>query len=278
MPDWLANLVGPDATFWLAYLTNGAHQAFYASFSYTLAAAVFGGMFAILFGLGGAAFRRSRFLPVRAVGAGYALIVRGVPDVLFLLFFPLAFEQAVEWVIAQGVCTPENAGTGAWPPCPDANIFFSTGGYLAIACVALGIVYGAFASSAIHGALDSVPKGQVEAARAFGMSERQIFWRIRIRQMWIYALPGLSNVWMLLVKATSLLSLLNIPDIVNWAGRLGAPNYFPRAGLVHPDWRWKYYLALVVFYLVLTWASERFFRWLKRKAGHGLITDDAVAA
>jgi len=278
MPDWLASFLGPDVTFWLEYLTNGAHQAFYASFGYTLAAALFGGTFAILFGLGGAALRRSRFLPVRAVGAGYALIVRGVPDVLFLLFFPLAFEQAVEWVIAQGVCTTENAGTGAWPPCPDANIFFSTGGYLAIACVSLGIVYGAFASSAIHGALNSVPKGQVEAARAFGMSERQIFWRIRIRQMWIYALPGLSNVWMLLVKATSLLSLLHIADIVDWAGKLGAPNYFPRAGLVHPDWRWKYYLALVVFYLVLTWASERFFRWLKRKAGRGLIADDAVAA
>ncbi len=165
MPGWLASLVGPDVTFWLEYLTNGAHRAFYASFGYTLAAALFGGVFAILFGLGGAALRRSRLLPVRAVGAGYALVVRGVPDVLFLLFFPLAFEQAVEWVIAQRVCTPENAGTGAWPPCPDANIFFSTAGYLAIACVSLGFVYGAFASSAIHGALNSVPKGQIEVRR-----------------------------------------------------------------------------------------------------------------
>ena len=56
--------------------------------------------------------------------------------------------------------------------------------------------------------------------------------------MWIYALPGLSNVWMLLIKATSLLSLLQIADIVQLADRLGAPNFSRSAGFIHPDWRW----------------------------------------
>ena len=75
--------------------------------------------------------------------------------------------------------------------------------------------------------------------------------------MWIYALPGLSNVWMLLIKATSLLSLLQIPDIVLLADRLGAPNFLARVGLVHPDWRWIYYLVLFVFYILITFVSEK---------------------
>ena len=88
--------------------------------------------------------------------------------------------------------------------------------------------------------------------------------------MWVYALPGLSNVWMLLLKATSFLSLLQIADIVQWAGRLGAANYFPRVGLVHPDWRWKYYLVLFIFYIVMTMLSERFFAALQARASRGM--------
>ena len=139
-----------------------------------------------------------------------------------------------------------------------------------MACVSLGIVYGAFAANVIHGAMNSVPKGQLESARAFGFTNRQVFWNFQVRQMWVYALPGLSNVWMLLLKATSFLSLLQIADIVQWADRLGAPNYFARAGLVHPDWRWKYYLVLFLFYIVLTIISECIFEWLQRKASRGM--------
>jgi len=95
-------------------------------------------------------------------------------------------------------------------------------------------------------------------------------WRFKVRQMWVYALPGLSNVWMLLLKATSLLSLLQIADIVQWAGRLGAANYLPRVGMVHPDWRWKYYLVLFVFYIVMTILSERFFTALQARASRGM--------
>ena len=275
MPEWVANLVGEDLAFWLDYLTNGKHITWYTSSLYTIIAALAGGAFALLFGLGGATLRRSRFLPLRLVGASYANIVRGVPDVLFFLFFPLAFEQALEWIISTQVCTPDNQSAAPWPPCTDANIFFSTGGYLAIACLSLGLVYGAFASSVIHGAMSAVPRGQLEAARAFGMSERQLRWRVQVRQMWIYALPGLSNVWMLLIKATSLLSLLQVNDMVYWAERLGAPNYLPQVGLVHADWRWRYYLALLVFYLVATWLSEKLFAYLRKRAGHGLIEVEA---
>ena len=263
-----------DLAFWLSYLTNGKHLTWYASFQFTIFAAIAGGTLAVVFGLLGATLKNSRFLPLRLVGTVYSSIVRGVPDVLFFLFFPLAFEQTVEWFIANQVCTPEGlaAQSAAWPPCPEANWFLGTPEYLILASVSLGLVYGAFATNVIHGAMRSVPKGQLEAARAYGMSASQVLWRIQIRQMWVYALPGLSNVWMLIVKATSLLSLLQIADIVLWADRLGAPNFLPTVGLVHDDWRWRYFLALFVFYILLTFVSEKAFAALTRWAGRGVIS------
>ncbi len=264
-----------NLAYWLSYLTNGKHLTWYASFQFTIFAAVVGGTLAVVFGLLGASLKSSRFLPLRVIGTIYSSIVRGVPDVLFFLFFPLAFEQAAEWVFAQQVCTPESiaAQSAAWPPCREANWFLGTPEYLLLASVSLGLVYGAFATNVIHGAMRSVPRGQLEAARAYGMSASQVLWRIQIRQMWVYALPGLSNVWMLIVKATSLLSLLQIADIVLWADRLGAPNFLPTVGLVHEDWRWRYYLVLFLFYILVTLISEKFFNALMMRMGRGILSE-----
>ncbi len=273
IPEWLRNGIDDDVAFWFAYLTNGKHLAWYASVQYTVIAALGGAACALMFGLLGAVARNARFAPVRLLGAAYTNMVRGIPDVLFFLFFPLAFEQATEWLSSQSVCSAADlaANPGLWPPCPAANWFLSTGEYLTLACVSLGIVYGAFTANVIHGAMRSVPKGQIEAARAYGFSRLQVLWRIQIRQMWIYALPGLSNVWLLLLKATSLLSLLQIADMVSLADKLGSPNFTRTAGLVHPDWRWQYYFALLVFYIAVTFVSEKVFAAMTRRAGRGVL-------
>ena len=268
--NWLNSVLSEDSLAMLNYLTNGKHLAWYASVQYTLIAAVFGAFLAVCFGLIGAGLKRSSFFPLRAVGNAYTTMVRGIPDVLFILFFPLAFEQLVEYVIAQRQCSPAELDSGAWPPCDAAQWYLSTTEYLVMACVSLGIVYGAFAANVIHGAMNAVPKGQLEAARSYGFSPAQVFWRFQVRQMWVYALPGLSNVWMLLLKATAFLSLLQIADIVLWAERLGAPNFIARVGLVHPDWRWKYYFVLFVFYILMAILSERFFARLQKRASRGM--------
>lgn len=271
LPLWLIDLLGENLAGKLAYITNGKHLAWYASVRFTLIAAVAGAACAVGFGLMGAALKQSRFLPFKLVGDFYTTIVRGVPDVLFILFFPLAFEQTVEYFMARSACEPEAlAVLNQWPPCAEAQWYLTTTDYLVMACVSLGLVYGAFAANVIHGAMHAVPRGQLEAAAAYGFTPAQVFWRFKVRQMWVYALPGLSNVWMLLLKATSFLSLLQIADIVQWAGRLGAANYFPRVGLVHPDWRWKYYLVLFIFYIVMTMLSERFFAALQARASRGM--------
>lgn len=275
MLDSIISLVtewfGKEAGSSLAYITNGKHLAWYASVRFTLIAAVASAAIAVLLGLIGAALKQSHFSPLRLIGNIYTNIVRGVPDVLFIIFFPLAFEQTVEFFRAQASCSSEAlANVTQWPPCTEAQWYLSSVEYLILACVSLGIVYGAFAANVIYGAMQAVPKGQLEAARAYGFTPRQVFWHFHVRQMWIYALPGLSNVWMLILKATSYLSLLQIADIVLWAGRLGASNYNPIVGLVHPDWRWKYYLVLFLFFIFLTWVSEKFFAVLQAKASKGM--------
>lgn len=271
LSQWFFAWIGEDWASKFAYLTNGKHLAWYASVRFTLIAAVAGAALAVTFGVIGASLRQSRLLPFRSIGYLYTTMVRGVPDVLFFLFFPLAFEQAVEYFFARTHCSPEQLATATgWPPCADAQWFLTTNEYLALACVSLGLVYGAFAANVIHGAMRAVPKGQLEAAQAYGFSPVQVFWRFQVRQMWAYALPGLSNVWMLLLKATSLLSLLQITDMVKLADQLGAPNYYARVGLVHPDWRWKYYLVVFIFYIILTILSERFFERLQARATRGM--------
>jgi polar amino acid transport system permease protein len=272
LPQGLQNLLGPDVVFWIGYLTNGKHLGWYASVQYTLAAMVFGALVALVLGLIAAAVRNSGPLPLRWLAAGYINIVRGVPDVLFFLFFPIAFEQALEWLLSLQVCTPEtlSLNAGQWPPCDAANISFDKTQYLILACISLGIVYGAFVANVVAGALRAVPLGQLEAARAYGMTRMQVLRYVHIRQMWVYAMPGLSNVWMSLIKATSLLSLLQIMDFVTWAQRLGASNFSRAAGLVHDDWRWRYYLVLLVFYILVTYVSEKIFNVLNRRVRRGM--------
>jgi polar amino acid transport system permease protein len=272
LPQGLQNLLGPDIVFWIGYLTNGKHLGWYASVQYTLAAMVFGALVALVLGLIAAAVRNGGPLPLQWLAGAYINVVRGVPDVLFFLFFPIAFEQGLEWLLAHQVCTPETLAlnTGQWPPCDAANISFDKTQYLVLACISLGIVYGAFVANVIAGALRAVPSGQLEAARAYGMTRMQVLRRVHVRQMWVYAMPGLSNVWMSLIKATSLLSLLQIIDFVAWAQRLGASNFSKAAGLVHDDWRWRYYLVLLVFYILVTYVSEKVFAVINRYVRRGM--------
>ncbi len=92
-----------------------------------------------------------------------------------------------------------------------------------------------------------------------------------VPQMWIYALPGLSNLWMILIKATPLLFLLGIEDIVYWARELGGAKTSAFA-YPHRDWRLWYFLALLVFYLALTRVSEVALDRLTRRLSHGQAT------
>jgi polar amino acid transport system permease protein len=193
----------------------------------------------------------------------------------------VALDQGIEWLMHQVRCPdwdqPVRQGND-FIVCQAAKVPLSsapqwmhdTYGFL-LALVAFSIVFGAFAANVLTGAIAAVPRGQVETAEAYGMSPRQSFRRVVMPQMWVFALPGLSNLWMILIKATPLLFLLGVRDIVYWARELGAAKTAVFA-YPHPDWRLWYFLALLVFYLGLTWVSERGLDRLNRRLSHGQAT------
>jgi polar amino acid transport system permease protein len=141
-----------------------------------------------------------------------------------------------------------------------------------LAVVAFSVVFGAFAANVIYGAMNAVPRGQIETAEAYGMTRRQTFWRVLVPQMWIYALPGLSNLWMILIKATPLLFVLGVEDIVYWARELGGSKTAGASAYPHGDWRVYYFFMLLCFYLLMTKLSERVLSRVYRRLSHGQAT------
>jgi polar amino acid transport system permease protein len=117
------------------------------------------------------------------------------------------------------------------------------------------LIFGAFAGNVLAGSFKAVPIAQIQTGASFGMTQSQIFSRILVPQMWVFALPGLSNLWQILIKATPLLFLLGLQDIVYWARELGSSKTSIYA-YPHLDWRLYYFGFLLIFYLGLTAFSE----------------------
>lgn len=221
---------------------------------------------ALAFGFGGASAARSSIAPLRWFGKSYIAIVRGVPDIAFFLFFVIALDQGIEYLrhkvlcrdwtepVRQGndfvVCQAAKMPLGNSPQWVHESYGFS------LAVLTFAIVFGAFAANVLFGAMRAVPNAQLETAEAYGMTQRQTFWRVLVPQMWVYALPGLSNLWMVLIKATPLLFLLGVEDIVYWARELGGTKTPRFTDYPHGDWRMWYFLALLIFYLCFTRISE----------------------
>jgi polar amino acid transport system permease protein len=80
--------------------------------------------------------------------------------------------------------------------------------------VALGLVFGAFAGEVLRGAFQALDKGQIEAGLAVGMKQWEVFRRIKLPQVWRFALPGLGNLWVNLVKDTALVSIISLNDLM----------------------------------------------------------------
>ncbi|NBR88631.1 MAG: ABC transporter permease subunit [Rhodobacteraceae bacterium] len=272
-----------DGLTWLScYLTTAKHTAFYVSFGTVLLLLAVTAPAALAMGFLGASAARSRLLPLSVLGKGYIAIVRGVPDIAFFLFFVIALDQGIEYLrhialcpdwdqpIRQGndflVCPAAKAPLGTSPQWVHEVYGFG------LAVFTFALVFGAFAANVLFGAMRAVPRAQLETAEAYGMNTRQIFWRILVPQMWVYALPGLSNLWMVLIKATPLLFLLGVEDIVYWARELGGTKTPQFTDYPHGDWRMWYFLFLLVFYLAFTRASEIVLDRVMRRLTRGQAT------
>ncbi len=152
---------------------------------------------ALVLGLLGAWGRLTRAVPARLAASAYTTIIRGVPELLLILLIYYGVPTLVQDVLARmGV-----------------DIIIDFNSFLA-GVLTLGFIYGAFASEVFRGAYLAVPKGQIDAARAHGMGTALAFRRVVLPQMWRFALPGLGNVWMVLIKATALMSVIQLPELM----------------------------------------------------------------
>lgn len=262
-------------------------MGFYVSFGTVLLLLAITAPTALLFGFFGASAARSHVAPLRWLGKGYISVVRGVPDIAFFLFFIIALDQGIEYLRHKALCPdwdqPIRQGNdflvcdAAKMPLGTAPQWMHESYGFALAVLTFAIVFGAFAANVLFGAMRAVPRAQIETAEAYGMTRRQAFRRILVPQMWVYALPGLSNLWMVLIKATPLLFLLGVEDIVYWARELGGTKTSRFTDYPHGDWRMWYFLFLLVFYLAFTKVSEVVLERLMQRLTHGQATTGGEA-
>ncbi|MDG2165885.1 MAG: ABC transporter permease subunit [Alphaproteobacteria bacterium] len=271
-----------EGLLWLScYITTPKHMSFYSSFLVVMLLISLAAPLAMAFGFAGSIASRSSILLVRYLGKGYLAMIRGIPDIVFFLFIPIALDQAFEYLRHKILCpevTEAIRQGNDFVVCSVAKLPLSSASEwvhdlygFSLALLAFGFVFGAFTGNVLSGAIAAVPKSQLETAEAYGFTTRQIFRRITLPQMWVYALPGLSNLWMILIKATPLLFLLGIEDIVYWAKELGGI----KTGVYdypHPDWRAWYFAVLMIFYLVLTYVSQSVLDRLSNRLSIGQAT------
>lgn len=163
----------------------------------TLKVAVGGLILGLSLGLGGAALKLSRYKLANAIGSTYTTVIRGIPELLVVLI--IYFGTA-------GMLTQMAGWFGH-----DEYVELSP---YAAGVVALGVSFGAYAAEVFRGAIQSIPKGQSEAGLACGMHERQVFFRIVLPQAMRVAIPGLGNLFQVLLKDTSLISVVGLAEIM----------------------------------------------------------------
>lgn len=196
-------------------------------------------MAVILFlGAVGASAKLSSFLPFRFIANLYTTVFRGIPDLVMLLIIyfggqvllnhtldSLGYDKYVE-------ISPFNAGV-----------------------FTIGLIYGAYMTETFRGALLSIPKGQKEAGKAFGFTSFQIFVSITFFPLMRNAIAGVNNIWQVALKATALVSIIGLDDIVRKAGLAAGATKKP----------FVFYLAVCGVYLIFTFLSGLLFRYLENK-------------
>ncbi|MHC5206159.1 ABC transporter permease [Pseudomonas chlororaphis] len=201
-------------------------------------------LLAVLLGLLGASAKASGNRALQTVAGGYTTLIRSMPDlvIMLLLFFSLQMllNQLTDWLeMAQIDIDPFLAGV-----------------------LTLAFIYGAYFTETFRGAFQAVPRGQQEAARAYGMSRAQSFRKVLFPQMLRHALPGIGNNWLVLIKSTALVSIIGLSDVVKATQDAGKGSmqffYFTLVGGL-------IYLAITsLSNLVLIWLSQRYSVGVKR--------------
>ncbi|MBM3598402.1 MAG: ABC transporter permease [Alphaproteobacteria bacterium] len=210
----------------------------------TLAVATAAFLLGLVFGSLGAAAKLSRHGWLRAIADGYTTIMRGVPDLLVIYLFYFGGSALVTYVANKWLGTSGFVGINAFT----------------IGALAIAILSGAYSTEVIRGAVLAIPKGEIEAARAVGMSRLLLFRRILAPQALRYALPGLGNVWQLALKETALISVTGLVEIMRQSTIAAGSTKKP----------FTFYAAAAVLYLVLTTLSTYAFQRAEDRSMRGM--------
>lgn len=201
----------------------------------------------LVLGLLGALAKTSPYRALRILGDGYSTLVRGVPELLWVL---LIFYGSTGLVRALG----ESIGR------PDLELSPFAAGVFALA-----LCFGAYATEVFRGALLSIPRGQREAGLALGLSRRRVFWRLVLPQMWRVALPGLGNLFMILMKDTALVSVIGLNEVMRSAQMAVTVSKQP----------FTFYMVAAVIYLSLTVLSMLVLHYFEKRASRGFVRSAA---
>lgn len=198
---------------------------------------------AIILGLFGAWAKLSRSRLAHILVEIYTTVFRGVPELVLILLVYYGFPTVVQDIL-------EMLG---YDVILDFNPFIS-------GVFTLGIIYGAFTTEVFRGAFMAVPPGQIEVAKALGMNRVLIARRILLPQMMRFALPGIGNVWMVLIKATALISVIQLTELMRNAEVASRATRMP----------FSCYFFASLLYLAITAASMLVQKKLEKLANRGV--------
>ena len=184
----------------------------------------------------------SRSRTARGLAVAYTTVLRGVPDLLVIYLFYFGGSQVLTAV-------------GRWM---GHDGFIGLNGFAAGAA-AVAIVSGAYQTEVIRGAVRAVPPGQSEAARALGLSRLRAAWLVLAPQVLRAALPGMGNVWQVVVKESALVSVTGLVELLRQANVAAGSTRQP----------FVFYLAAAAIYLFITSVSGLVFRAAENRARRG---------
>jgi len=200
----------------------------------TVAVSICGFLAGAAIGTGVAAMKLSGSRVARVVADAYTTVLRGVPDllVIYLFYFggSLALSAVGRWFGASGFIGLPAFATGA---------------------IAIGVVSGAYQAEVFRGAYQALNRGELEAARSVGMSRGLMFRRIVAPQVMRFAIPGLGNVWQLVLKESALISVTGLVELLRQS-QIGAGS---------TRQPFTFFFAAAMLYLLITtvstWAFQR---------------------
>ena len=221
--------------------TGWGDELFYATLM-TIAVAITAMLIGFFFALIFTPLKLSKNRFLNLIANSYTTVIRGVPELLVIYLFFFGGTGAVMYV----------ASIFGYNEYIEINAFI-TGAF------AIGIISGAYSTEVFRGAIQSIDKGQFEAANVLGLSKFDKFLKIILPQTLRLALPNLSNVWQITLKDTSLIMVTGLVEIMRQsyvaAGSTRDPLFF--------------YSCAAVLYLFLTFLSMKLINRLEAKYSRG---------